>query len=117
MFQEVSGSADNGHGRSCAPELSLFLSDIVSTDITYMGLAVRKMPSWPSSRANFSLLQLCSHRSAWASLRLLGQPKTVLAIGPRQVSLIDQLTFKEHFAAIARGENSPGATPSFYHDY
>ena len=33
---------------------------------------VRKSPSWPRSWANFSLLQLCSHRNAWANLHLLG---------------------------------------------
>jgi hypothetical protein len=37
---------------------------------------VRKMPSWPRSWANFSLLSLYSHRNAWASLHLLGQPNT-----------------------------------------
>ena len=40
---------------------------------------VRKMPSWPRSWANFSLLQLYSHRNAWANLHLLGQPNTFLA--------------------------------------
>jgi hypothetical protein len=42
---------------------------------------VRKLPSWPRSWANFSLLQLCSHRNAWANLHILGQPNTVLASG------------------------------------
>ena len=40
---------------------------------------VRKTPSWPRSWANFSLLPLCSHRNAWANLRLLGQPNSFLA--------------------------------------
>ena len=40
---------------------------------------VRKTPSWPRSWANFSLLLLYSHRSAWANLDLLGQPNTFLA--------------------------------------
>jgi hypothetical protein len=33
---------------------------------------VRKTPSWPRSRANFSLLYLYSHINAWANLHLLG---------------------------------------------
>ena len=37
---------------------------------------VRKMPSWPRSWANSSLLQLYSHRNAWANSHLLGQPNT-----------------------------------------
>jgi hypothetical protein len=40
---------------------------------------VRKTPSWPRSWVNTSLLQLYSHRNAWANLRLLGQPDTFLA--------------------------------------
>jgi hypothetical protein len=40
---------------------------------------VRTTPSWPRSWANSSLPSLCSHRNAWASLRLLGQPDTFLA--------------------------------------
>jgi hypothetical protein len=44
---------------------------------------VRKMPSWPRSRANFSLLQLYSHRNTRANLHLLGQPNTFLARGAR----------------------------------
>ena len=40
---------------------------------------VRKTPIWPRSWANFSLLYLCSHRNAWANLRLLGQLNTFLA--------------------------------------
>jgi hypothetical protein len=42
---------------------------------------VRKTPSWPRSWANFSLLELYSHRNAWANLHLLGQPNTFLAGG------------------------------------
>jgi hypothetical protein len=42
---------------------------------------VRKPPGWPRSWANFSLLQLHSHRHAWASLHRLGQPNTFLAQG------------------------------------
>jgi hypothetical protein len=40
---------------------------------------VRKTPSWPRSWANFSLLQLYSHRNAWANLHSLCQPNTFLA--------------------------------------
>jgi hypothetical protein len=40
---------------------------------------VRKTPSWPRSWANFSPLQLCSHRNAWANLHLLGQPNSFYA--------------------------------------
>ena len=43
---------------------------------------VRKTPSWPRSWANYSLLQLYSHRNAWANLHLMGQPNTFLATGP-----------------------------------
>ena len=43
---------------------------------TGIGPQVRKTPSWPRSWANFSLLQLYSHRNAWANLHLLGQPGT-----------------------------------------
>jgi hypothetical protein len=45
---------------------------------------VRKMPSWARSRANFSLLQLWSHRNAranrnaWTTRNILGQPNTLL---------------------------------------
>ena len=41
---------------------------------------VRKTPSWPRSWASFSLLQLHSHRNAWANSHLLGQPNTFLAL-------------------------------------
>jgi hypothetical protein len=38
----------------------------------------RKMPSWPRSWANFSLLQhLHSYRNAWANLHLLGRPNSL----------------------------------------
>jgi uncharacterized protein (DUF608 family) len=41
---------------------------------------VRKMRSWPRSWANFSLLQLYSHRrKTWANLHRLGQPDTFVA--------------------------------------
>ena len=40
---------------------------------------VRKSPSWPRSWASCSLLQLYSHRKAWANLHLLGQPDAFLA--------------------------------------
>ena len=43
---------------------------------------VRTMHSWPRSRANFSLLQLYSHRNAWANLHILGQPNNFLARSP-----------------------------------
>jgi hypothetical protein len=38
----------------------------------------RKPPSWPRSWANFSHLQLYSHRNAWVNLHFLGQPTTFL---------------------------------------
>ena len=40
---------------------------------------VRKLPSWPRSWANCSLLQLYSQRNAWANLHILDQPNTFLA--------------------------------------
>ena len=40
---------------------------------------MRKTPSWPRSWAIFSLLELYSHRNAWANLHLLGQPNSFLA--------------------------------------
>jgi hypothetical protein len=42
---------------------------------------VRKIPSWPRSWANFSLLWLYFYRNAWANLHILGQPNTFLAGG------------------------------------
>jgi hypothetical protein len=47
---------------------------------------VRKTLSWPRSWANFSLLLLFSHRNAWASLHLLGQPNTSLARSSRSAT-------------------------------
>ena len=41
--------------------------------------SVRKVPCRPRSWANVSLLQLHSHRNAWANSYLLGKPDTVLA--------------------------------------
>jgi hypothetical protein len=41
--------------------------------------SAKKTPSWPRSWANFSLLELYSHRNAWANLHLLGQPDAFLA--------------------------------------
>jgi hypothetical protein len=40
---------------------------------------VRKTPIWPGNWSNFSVLQLYSHRNAWANLHILGQPNTFLA--------------------------------------
>jgi hypothetical protein len=40
---------------------------------------VRETPSWPRSRANFSLLHLHSHRIAWANLHRFGQPDILLS--------------------------------------
>ena len=37
---------------------------------------VRKTPSWTRSWANFSLLQLYSHRNAWANLHVVGNLRT-----------------------------------------
>jgi hypothetical protein len=48
---------------------------------------VRKAPSWPRSWANFSPLQLYSHRNAWANLHILGQPYTFLAEGRADAGL------------------------------
>jgi hypothetical protein len=42
---------------------------------------VRKMPSRPRSWANLSLLQLYTHRNAWADSQRLGHPNTLLAPG------------------------------------
>jgi hypothetical protein len=36
---------------------------------------VRRMPSWPGSWANFSLLSLSFHRNAWANLHRLGHSR------------------------------------------
>jgi hypothetical protein len=49
-------------------------------------MQARKMPSWPRSWANFSLLQLCSHRNALVNFHqiLLGQPNSFLAAAPVQ---------------------------------
>jgi hypothetical protein len=41
----------------------------------------RETPSWSRSWANFSLLQLYSHRNSRANLHLLGQPNSFLASG------------------------------------
>ena len=41
---------------------------------------VRKTPSWPRSRANFSLLSPYAHRNAWVNVHLLGQHNTFFAI-------------------------------------
>jgi hypothetical protein len=43
------------------------------TDTMYNPAKVRKMPSWPRSWANFSLLSPYSHENAWANLRRFGQ--------------------------------------------
>jgi hypothetical protein len=45
--------------------------------------SVRKPPSWPRSWANFSLLWLYSHRSAWANLHILGEPNNSLTLVAR----------------------------------
>jgi hypothetical protein len=45
---------------------------------------VRKTPSWPRSWANFSPLQLCSYKNAWANLHILGQTNAFLARGRDQ---------------------------------
>ena len=42
---------------------------------------VRKTPSLPRSWANFSLLWLHPHRTAWANLHLLDQPSAFLVPG------------------------------------
>jgi hypothetical protein len=66
------------------PCLAEFIADFERLDaIAANGMCkVRKAPSWPRSWANFSLLQLYSHRGAWANLHLLGQPDTFLAADP-----------------------------------
>ena len=43
------------------------------------GGKVSKTPIWPRSWADFSPSSLYSHRDAWASLHLLGQPNAFLA--------------------------------------
>jgi hypothetical protein len=43
------------------------------------GGKVSKTPIWPRSRADFSPPSLYSHRDAWTSLHLLGQPNAFLA--------------------------------------
>jgi Ca2+-binding EF-hand superfamily protein len=57
-------------GRHSAAMRKMYYTVVVSLP------QVRKTPSWPRSWANFSLLQLYSHRNAWANLHLLGQPNT-----------------------------------------
>jgi hypothetical protein len=52
---------------------------------------VRKTPSWPGSWANFSP----SHRSAWANLRLLGQPNTSLAASDESETNITLRHFRQ----------------------
>ena len=57
-------------------------------DVSTFMPEVRKTPCRPRSWANFSLLQLYSHRNVWANLRLLGQPNTFLAAGERQIDIV-----------------------------
>jgi hypothetical protein len=47
--------------------------------VARVGPPRRRVRKTPRSRANFSLLQLYSHRSAWANLHLLVQPDALLA--------------------------------------
>ena len=63
---------------------SLVLEEIFTTQVR------EETPSWPRSWANFSLLQLYSHRNAWANLQLLGQPDTLLARQERLKAVIFQ---------------------------
>ena len=53
----------------------------LETLLTEHLLQVTKTPSWPRSWANFSLSQLCSHRTARASLHKSSRPNTSLAPG------------------------------------
>ena len=54
---------------------------------------VRGTPCWPSSWANFSLLQLHSHHNARVNSQRLGQPNTALAtvVAARAYQLLGQL--------------------------
>ena len=61
---------------------------------------MRKTPSWPRNWANFSLLLLYSHRSAWANLHLLGQPNTC----PARRGVLDRLI------ALKAGRRHAGRT-------
>jgi hypothetical protein len=63
---------------------------------------VRTTPSWPSSWANSSLLQLCSRRNAWANLHLSGQPDTLLA-------------FEQHQRPAARPHRAHAGGPATFH--
>ena len=56
------------------------------------GAQGRKTPRWPRSWANFSLLQLYSHRDAWANSHILGQPNTFLAAQAEGVRYLSRLT-------------------------
>jgi hypothetical protein len=65
-------------GRLPRVALALVRRDVLRP-LAWTSAVVRKTPGWPRSWASFSLLQLYSHRDAWANLHLLGQPNTFLA--------------------------------------
>ena len=71
----VSQVGKKGDVRVQARQLFLFSELLLFTKPA----KVRKTPGWPRNWANSSLLQLCSHRSLWTNLHLLGQPDTFLA--------------------------------------
>ena len=60
-------------GRLPRVALALVRRDVLRP-LAWTSAVVRKTPGWPRSWASFSLLQLYSHRDAWANLHLLGQP-------------------------------------------
>jgi hypothetical protein len=88
---------------------------------------VRKTPSCPRSRANFSLLYLYSRRNAWANLHRLGQSNTFLAAvvrgsdqrhiaalgamvcGPRRLQIVHEgagLVYHRRHLGAAAAQNS-----------
>ena len=48
------------------------------------------MPGWPRSWANLRLLELYSHRNAWANLHLLGQPDAFVAQAAHYLGLLQR---------------------------
>ena len=71
---------------------------------------VRKIPSWPRSWANFSLLQLYFHRNAWANFHLSGQPNTFLA---GKIDVNDILAMLGVYNVNTSNCNCPGPLAAF----
>jgi adenylate kinase family enzyme len=69
---------------------------------TPLGIQVRKTPRWPRSWPNFSPLQLYSHRNAWASLHLLGQPNSFLARQCAEIMQRGELVSSEVITTLLR---------------